>query len=77
MQELKAITSGAVKSLLRETGNTRTWLAVQLEVSRPYISQICNGNDSIGMRTAMKISKIFGIKLSEFIERGESYAEGE
>jgi transcriptional regulator with XRE-family HTH domain len=56
---------------LAHANQSRAWLSRELEVSKQYVSDICNGTYDPSTSKIEDLAAIFGVSVSEFIKWGE------
>lgn len=56
---------------LAEVNQNRVWLALKLDVTKQYVSSLCNGITVPSTEMIERLALIFGVTVSEFIKWGE------
>lgn len=62
------MTGEKLRSRMAEMGITQLDLSLRLGVSRPYLSQVINGQRSPGLNLAAGIERVMGIPASEWAQ---------
>ena len=61
----------SIRVALAKSNFKNKWLAGEMGVKPQYITNLCNGDATLGIKGIVKVSGIFGVKVSEFIAWGE------
>ena len=63
--------AASLRMALAKKNKSQTWLAKEIEVTRPYVCNICNGNKKPSIETIERICKALEITKSDFFKYGE------
>ncbi len=56
-----------LRRLFKESGWNQTELARRSKISRPYLTNVINGKTRPGLRTVIRLSKAFGVEISDLL----------
>ncbi|MEE8209079.1 MAG: helix-turn-helix transcriptional regulator [Nitrosomonadaceae bacterium] len=61
----------AIRVALAKRNKSQTWLANEVDVTRPFLSNLCNNNKAPSIGMLRKIACALGMPVSELIKGGE------
>lgn len=61
-----------IKDVLKEKGKTAVWLASEIEIAQPSMSNIVNGKTNPSLETLEKIASSLKVSITELFENRDS-----